>query len=283
MPTPTALTEFVTPDAVLQRLGIESFPAADFDGLRQLMLAYKLAVPFENLDPLSGKVVTSELGAVANKIIGLQRGGWCFEMNQLFSEILRLTGFEVTLRLARVSYRRPGPGPLTHTLMTVALGEQTWLVDVGFGGPSAAEPLPWAAAEHVTEEGSHFRQHTLPNGDLEVLRQIEGAWERLYQVVPMAIQSIDLEMGSQFLSRWEPSPFRRMLMCVGFDGQHHWCSEGSSLVQRNLQWQEVSRQPLDSQDTLRAWLKSRLALDVPEATLASAWSRWRDANPTASP
>lgn len=274
---PTPLAEHIEPERVLQRLSLPSFPAPDMSGLRQLMLAFKRAVPFENLDPLSGRIVTSELGAVVDKVIVQGRGGWCFELNQLFREILNLSGFDTRLRLARVSYRRPAPGPLTHTLMTVALDGQTWLVDVGFGGPSAAEPLPWGATEHLCEDGSPFRQHWLPSGDLEVLRHIEGDWQRLYQVVPMAIQAIDLEMGSQFLSRWEPSPFRRMLMCVGFDGSHHWCTEGNAIVQRDLQWHETGRQTIHDMETLRRYVHERLKTKASDDLVSNAWDRWQAA------
>ena len=64
------------------------------------------------------------------------RGGYCYEQNGLFSQVLETIGFGFTPLAARVLWRQAEDAltPRTHKLLLVRLGEDLVLADVGFGG-----------------------------------------------------------------------------------------------------------------------------------------------------
>src|SRR5271157_4958068 len=65
------------------------------------------------------------------KIVVRRRGGFCYELNGLFSQLLTALGFQVQMLSARVRRDDGGFGPeFDHMLLKVEL-EQPWLVDVG--------------------------------------------------------------------------------------------------------------------------------------------------------
>ncbi|WP_329084096.1 arylamine N-acetyltransferase family protein [Streptosporangium sp. NBC_01469] len=105
----------------------------DVQGLRALQLAHLRAVPFENLSIHLGEVISLEPDALFDKVVGRRRGGFCYELNGLFAELLTALGYRVTLLAARV-FNGATPGPLfDHLALRVDLDDGPWLVDVGFG------------------------------------------------------------------------------------------------------------------------------------------------------
>ena len=152
--------------AYLARLGMDAAPAADLDGLRRLQLAHLVSIPFENLDIVAGRPMSLALPALQAKIVGARRGGFCYELNGLFAELLRALGFRVALLAAETWSPEAmswGP-PFDHLVLRVDL-DRPYLVDVGFGD-SFREPLPLAAgAEQRDPTGGSFR-----------LTRSEGRW-----------------------------------------------------------------------------------------------------------
>ena len=68
-----------------------------------------------------------------DKIVVRRRGGFCYELNGLFCELLTALGFRVQMLSARVRRDDGGFGPeFDHMLLKVEL-DDPWLVDVGFG------------------------------------------------------------------------------------------------------------------------------------------------------
>ncbi len=75
-----------------------------------------------------------------DKIVMRRRGGFCYELNGLFCELLTAMGFQVQMLSARVRRDDGGFGPeFDHMLLKVEL-EEPWLVDVGFGD-SFVDPI----------------------------------------------------------------------------------------------------------------------------------------------
>jgi N-hydroxyarylamine O-acetyltransferase len=120
-------------DAYLHRIGYAGPVAPTTSVLHALHQAHLLAVPFENLDIHLGHAITLDEAALFAKIVGKRRGGFCYELNGLFSALLREVGFVVTLLAARVAHEDGSCGPpFDHLALLVESGEP-WLVDVGFG------------------------------------------------------------------------------------------------------------------------------------------------------
>ena len=103
-----------------------------------------------------GRRIDVDRARIYAKIVGEEkRGGFCYELNGLFSWLLESLGFDVTLLSARVW---GGDGNLgqefDHLILRVDLDEP-WLADVGFG-QGFREPLRLVPnIEQVQPEGTY--------------------------------------------------------------------------------------------------------------------------------
>jgi N-hydroxyarylamine O-acetyltransferase len=144
-------------DAYLARIRLKQAPAADTEGLAALQLAHRLAIPFENLAIRLGHGIRIDSASVFAKLVTAKRGGYCFEQNRLFGDVLAALGYTARPLLARVWLGASDTPPLTHTLLLVTIDGQEWIADAGFGG-SYCPPMPLAdGAEVAAPDGARFR------------------------------------------------------------------------------------------------------------------------------
>ncbi len=68
--------------------------AADLESLKFLQRQHLLTVPFENLDIHWKRPIVLDGNHFYDKIIGDKRGGFCYELNGLFYELLAEIGFQ---------------------------------------------------------------------------------------------------------------------------------------------------------------------------------------------
>ncbi|WP_433362726.1 arylamine N-acetyltransferase family protein [Streptosporangium sp. CA-115845] len=155
----------------LDRLGVARLAEPDALSLRALQFAHLRTVPFENLSIHLGEPISLDSDALFDKIVNRRRGGFCYELNGLFAELLTALGYRVTLLAARV-FGGGAPGPLfDHLALRVDLDEP-WLVDVGFGDFSD-EPLRLHERAEQKDGGGVFRIAPAPgdhgdHGDLDI-------------------------------------------------------------------------------------------------------------------
>ncbi|WP_395295935.1 arylamine N-acetyltransferase [Kitasatospora hibisci] len=152
-------------DAYLARIGVPAPGGRPSpEALAELQLAHLQAVPFENLSIHLGEPVVLEPGALVEKVVTRRRGGFCYELNGSFAELLRSLGYGVSLLSARVfDGDRPGP-PFDHLALRVDLDEP-WLVDVGFGRFSR-QPLRLDERGPQADPAGEFA--LVPSGDDEL-------------------------------------------------------------------------------------------------------------------
>jgi N-hydroxyarylamine O-acetyltransferase len=127
----------------LQRIGLGATEIpVDVDGLRLLQRRHLLTVPFENLDIHWKRPIVLDTKAFYRKIVVENRGGFCYELNGLFNELLRDLGFETRLVSARVGGNEDGTfsPEYDHLAIIVKIDGEEYLADVGFGD-FIAEPL----------------------------------------------------------------------------------------------------------------------------------------------
>ncbi|MWD28283.1 arylamine N-acetyltransferase [Aquicoccus sp. SCR17] len=175
-------------DAYLARLGLTGAVRATptRERLDALVLAHLGAIPFENLDPLTGKVPEIAADAVAAKLVTARRGGYCYEQNHLLLAALHAMGFEAEPLVCRVWWQRPAgtpPGPWTHMALRVRLGGRALLVDVGFGGCVPTASLDMAADAPQATPHEPFRLRQGRDGPLLEV-EIGGSWRPVYETRP---------------------------------------------------------------------------------------------------
>jgi len=127
-------------DAYLDRIKYRGPLNGDAETLRRLHVAHLLRVPFENLSIHAGEPIVLNDEALFEKIVTRRRGGFCYELNGLFSALLRELGFEVAMLSAQVA-NAEGDFSADFDHMTLLVShDERWLADVGFGD-SFIEPL----------------------------------------------------------------------------------------------------------------------------------------------
>jgi N-hydroxyarylamine O-acetyltransferase len=90
-------------------------------------------VPFENLDIHYKRLFNLELEQVYEKVVENFRGGFCYELNLLFSKLLTEIGFSARVISSRIFDETGSLGPdYDHMSVHVKLGCD-YLADVGFG------------------------------------------------------------------------------------------------------------------------------------------------------
>jgi N-hydroxyarylamine O-acetyltransferase len=186
-------------DAYLERIRVDTLPAITRDGLELLHRAHAYSIPFENFDILLGRGIDLSLEHLFQKIISQSRGGYCFELNGLFLELLRGIGFDATPLLARV-HTRGNPSGRHHQLSLVKLGGREWLADVGFGANGLRAPIPFETDRVNTQDGQDFRLLESPPWGYMLQFFEEDAWQNLYSFDLEHVCMADIYSGNHYTS-----------------------------------------------------------------------------------
>lgn len=161
-------------DAYLDRIGYTGSREPTLDALRALQRTHLRHVPFENLDIHRQQKIRIDLDRFYNKIVLRKRGGFCFEVNGLFKELLQDLEFSTHFITCSVfSQPKQQFTPYFGHVAIVAQLEEDWLVDVGFG-TNFPEPLSLTTEVPQLQDGTYYQ--LLPLNDEETLlqRYIEG-------------------------------------------------------------------------------------------------------------
>ncbi|MCG8336837.1 MAG: arylamine N-acetyltransferase [Proteobacteria bacterium] len=143
--------------AYLQRIGLTSPPNPDLDGLKLLHRQHLYTVPFENLDIGTNRSIILDINLLEQKIVQNQRGGFCYELNGLFCELLRQLGFETKMIAAGVYGKFGTFSPeFDHMALLVTIEDDQWLADVGFGR-NFLEPLAFKMDVEQTDPAGRFK------------------------------------------------------------------------------------------------------------------------------
>lgn len=226
-----------------KRIGFDGTPRCDLATLQRLHHLHPQAIPFENLDAWLGKPVSLDPQAVFTKLVTRRRGGYCFEQNLLFREVLEALGFDVRGLAARVAWQLPEGVvlPRTHMVLLVTAGEQRFIADVGFGGLTLTAALDLdSTAEQATP---HETFRLARDGEHHVLEAlVAGSWQALYRFglepqVPADYAMANYYVGTHAQSRFvqqliagRPAPGMRHAV---LDGRHthHYLDQPSARVE----------------------------------------------------
>ena len=184
--------------------------------LRALHRAHLLAVPFENLNIGLHLPIVLDAGALFEKIVRQRRGGFCYELNGLFAELLRAIGFEVTLLSAGVARPDGGFGPeFDHLTLLVQAPEApgAWLADVGFGD-SFREPLRFVEGQEHAEGERAYRIARADEYHILEQRESDGAWQPQYRFTLQPRQFAEFEAMCRYQQTSPESSFTRRRVCT---------------------------------------------------------------------
>lgn len=250
-------------DRYLARVGLDAAPANGADGLRALVEAQARAIAFESFDVWLGREVSVHPDAIADKLIGRRRGGYCFELNGLLGQALDAFGFEARPLLARVLVRRePGtpPGPRTHQVALVTLGGRPWIADAGFGGGLPCRPMPLEAGTEHEQLGERLRFRE----DAELgwtLQMAEGdGWRDLYAFGLERVYPSDIVCANHFTATFPASPFVQAVVASRPDGDGRIVLRGPQVFVHQAGRTHV--EPAPEGPGRLAWLRARFGIDL---------------------
>jgi N-hydroxyarylamine O-acetyltransferase len=250
--------------AYLQRVGYGGTLDPTLETLRALHLAHTSAIPFENLDIPLGRGISLDLADLQAKLVASRRGGYCFEQNALFAAVLESLGFKLLRLAARVRFGATEIRPRTHMLLEVAVDNEPWLADVGFGSAGLRFPIALRPGEPDRQGAWTFRVKS--EGHVFVLQSQEPeGWLDLYAFTREPQYAVDYVLGNHFTATHPHSPFvQNLIVQKG--------SLNSRLSLRNRELTEVT--PLgttvatlaDDDDALLDLLADRFGLEFPRET-----------------
>jgi len=198
--------------AYLHRINYRGPLNRDGETLRQLHLAHLRSVPFENLSIHAGEPIVLNDDALFDKIVTRKRGGFCYELNGLFSALLRALGFQVDRLSAQVANAETEfSSDFDHMTLLVTLAER-WLVDVGFG-ESFIEPLRLDKADPQVQDGRAYRIETADDYRLGLQLNDENVWKPFYRFKLQAYDYQDFEERCRFHQTSPESHFTKNRIC----------------------------------------------------------------------
>ncbi len=256
-------------ETYFDRIGYSGPAVPTLQVLGDLLRAHVLRVPFENLDVQLGRSTTIEPEAAFDKIVSRNRGGWCYEHNGLFGWALSEIGFEVTRVAAAVMRADRGSiADNNHLTLLVRAGgsDDTWLVDVGFGG-SMIVPIQLRDGAY---DQAPFRLG---------LRQMDASrwqfWEDAgdgefsFDFTAEAADEAALDKKCRYLQTSPESSFVLNLVAQIRLPEAHTTLRGKVFSQASPEG--ITTRILESPDELVTTLREEFGLDVPE--IADLWPR----------
>ena len=242
----------------LQRIGHLGSPEPSLHTLRDLQLAFLLQVPFENLDIHLGHEITLSSEKIYEKIVSRRRGGFCYECNTLFADLLRKLGFQVDCLSARIVLGATVNPEFDHMALRVRL-DSDYLVDVG-NGQSCREPLRMDGKGTAASEGFRYRVGN-HNDDLALYFQhSEGEWAPrfLFTIIPR--QPSDFEEMCRHHQTSPDAPFtqHRLTTIATKDGRVQMLDRLLSITEGSRRQEEE----LDSEEACREALVQHFGLNI---------------------
>lgn len=155
-------------DKYLQRINYSGNLEPNLNTLCALQKQHLLSVPFENLDIHHKVPIKLSVEKMFDKVVNQNRGGFCYELNGLFYELLNVIGFDIKRVSARVFDQDKGYGKeYDHLAIVAKIDDTEYLTDVGYG-EFTFEPLKLQLGKVQKDQRGNFKIDNFENGYLKV-------------------------------------------------------------------------------------------------------------------
>ncbi|HZZ12606.1 MAG TPA: arylamine N-acetyltransferase [Paraburkholderia sp.] len=271
-------------DNYFERIGYQGPRAATLEVLQALHRLHPRAIPFENLNPLTRRPVSLDLREIEDKLVARHRGGYCFEQNALFADVLHQLGFKVTPLLGRVLWGREPDAiaPRTHMVLRVDIHDEAWIADVGFGSVTLTAPLRLSAGVAQATPLGTFRLADAANQALYLEVQArDQSWARVYRFDLHPVEWIDYETSNWYTSTAPDSIFVSTLIVCRVQPQSRLTLMNDQLGERAADGTLISERTLRSADELAICLREQFGLRLGDLDIAGIFERIRATRGTA--
>ena len=198
----------------LKRIDFKATPRASPDCMFQLQKNHLLHVPFENLDILLHRPITLNANDWYKKIVENNRGGFCYELNGLFNEMLKAIGFKTHLISCRPfnASTQTFNEEFDHLAIITTIEKNQWLVDVGFGNFSV---VPLKIEDDIEQDDGRiiYRMVDFEHSHLVQSKTHTGNWKSEYLLSEKAYDINDFALKCQYHQTSPQSHFTQNRVC----------------------------------------------------------------------
>ncbi|MCL1913851.1 MAG: arylamine N-acetyltransferase [Eubacteriaceae bacterium] len=192
-------------DAYLERIGLGGveIPLTK-EGLDLVQFKHLCSVPFENLDIFDfGKDIDFGIEGLFEKIVARKRGGYCFELNALYTALLEEIGFEVYPIGVRLVVGGGGfLPPINHRGAIVVIGGKRHFADVGCGSVTAAGESVCIDEDSVQIiRGFNFRVEDRGRGNKALISVSDEGERDMFIFNPEPFNILDFIAANSYMSR----------------------------------------------------------------------------------
>lgn len=243
--------------------------------LTRIQEAHLEHIPFENLSQHGcTRPACLDTESLIDKVLHAKRGGFCFELNALLSELLVELGYQVA-RVPAIVYNpetKFDHAP-SHLCLFCTLEDNIYFVDVAFGEP-AMHPLEFVLdMEQITAEGmkSRFVEPDPGYVVLEYYNEVTAGFQPRIR-----FQREDILSGGMELADFSPhlnvvyheqSPFEQKMICCRVTRSHKYTIAGNSLRITTPRFGKESTKTvevLDTDDDVRQMLSELFGIPFEE-------------------
>lgn len=229
-----------------QRIGYQGDARVDATTLAEMMRCQLFSVPFENLDVQAGKIVSLVPEDIVEKIIDRQRGGYCYEVNGIFSMALRALGIPFRFIAARPMFY-PVRRPKTHMAIIATVDGADWLCDLGFGSYGIRAPMRLGLLDvDVPQDADMFKLSRSDSGEYLLQAYAGGQWLNQYGFDLSPQEWIDFEPANYMNSTHPGAIFVQKLVVVLHNPQGRDILVGSNL--KTVTNGEIEERVLDADE-----------------------------------
>ncbi|MES2182843.1 MAG: arylamine N-acetyltransferase [Pseudomonadota bacterium] len=196
------------------RIGFSGDATVDIATITKIMRCQLFSVPFENLDVQAGKGVSLIPEVIVEKIIGRNRGGYCYEVNGMFAMAMQALGVDYQLIAARPMLY-PVRRPKTHMAVVIRLANESWLCDLGFGSCGLRAPMLLSLVDtEIKQDSETFLLTKISEREYLLKALVEGEWANQYAFDLCPQEWIDFEPANYLNSTHPDALFVQKLLVV---------------------------------------------------------------------
>lgn len=198
----------------LKRINFEGEIKLSLEGIKKLMQSQIFNVPFENIDVQAGKVISLIGDDIVNQIVHKNRGGYCYQINGIFSLMLQEIGVPHYYIAVRPLVN-PGQNAKTHLAIIATIENEEYLIDLGFGGNSIREPLKLNEIEtEIMQDSETFTLVKTEEDEYLLQLKIGKEWSNLYSFDLNPQRWIDFKPANHYNYSHPDSFFTQNLIVV---------------------------------------------------------------------
>lgn len=244
--------------------------------LKKIHQLHPKHITFENLDTFTGKTPSLQADTIFNKLVTDHRGGYCYEQNLLFKDVLESLGFSIKMHLARVVWgSRDGSGTArSHMMLTTEIEGMHYLVDVGFGSMTLTAPI--LLKPDIVQETPNGQFRLINENGFYRLEVLKEEWLPIYKFSLEEAEFSDLEMANWYIATGLDSVFRKFLMITRVDEEARYALFNTTF---NIRWNDGRKENSDisDKDQLVFILKTYFNLhDLSDELLKMTYEKLKD-------